>query len=471
MADQAAVDALRDTVLRGAYAIAEASTIAKLDRDLVAAGLPPSQGDGSKATRAERSAAAVPDDRLHEVAIGLLNQGTWLHMLDRMAVQDLVWAEEQHPKIEKRTRRDIARTLPGWILTDHYQRFRALLGTLFDLGRGGITFGVDDHSLGGQIDRHFHRNEDWTVEQLFDELGAVDASDRRFALFLEGVVSGETVPDEEAQRQLVDAINPVLAGVGLELREMGSADGYPTFELVAIRSRAGRPKQLIFASPRKPDLRLIDAIDNDLEVVDRAEDVLVYDRPIGSDGLRWRELQAWWKDNHQLDDDAQAKRELWQRLGQSLPEDSPPQTLLFMLYHQIYRDALQDLPALLPEVWRHWDPKTVRTRGKDALLQFRMDFLILAPAGARIVLEVDGQTHYASEREVAPKQRRWFPDGDRYAHTMAQTRDLTLAGYEVYRFGANDLRGENKGEVRAMLTTFFDDLFRRHRIAVPGRPT
>jgi very-short-patch-repair endonuclease len=471
MADDGAVDALREIVLRGAHAIAQGSTVAKLDSNLVAAGLPPSQGDDSKAKRAERSVAAVPDDRLREVAIGLLKQGAWLHMLDRMAVQDLVWAEEHHPKIEKRTRRDIARILPGWILTDHYQRFRALLGTLFDLGRGEVFFGLDDHSLGGEIDRHFHRNDDWTVEQLFDELGAVDASDRRFALLLQGIASGETVSDEEAQRQLVEAISSPLVGAGLELREMGSTDGYPTFELVAIRSRTGRPRQLIFASPRKPDLRLIDAIDNDLEVVDHVEDVLVYDRPIGSDGLRWRELQAWWKDNHQLEDDAQAKKQLWQRLGQSLPEDSPPQTLLFMLYHQIYRDTLQDLPALLPEVWRHWDPKTVQARGKDALVQFRMDFLILAPAGARIVLEVDGQTHYASEREMAPKQRRWSPDGDRYAHTMAQTRDLTLAGYEVYRFGTNDLREENEDEARAMLTAFFDELFRRHRIVVPGRPS
>jgi hypothetical protein len=90
--------------------------------------------------------------------------------------------------------------------------------------------------------------------------------------------------------------------------------------------------------------------------------------------------------------------------------DSPPQTLLFMLYHQIYRDALQDLLALLPEVWRHWDPKTVRARGKDAFLQFRMDFLIHAPAGARIVLEVEGQTHFgAVSRTVFPERPRPQP--------------------------------------------------------------
>ncbi len=64
MADDAAFDALRMIVLRAAYAIAEGSTVIKLDGDLVAAGLPPSHGDGSKAKRAEGSVTAIPDDRL-----------------------------------------------------------------------------------------------------------------------------------------------------------------------------------------------------------------------------------------------------------------------------------------------------------------------------------------------------------------------------------------------------------------------
>ncbi|MFC4045402.1 hypothetical protein ACFO1B_43900 [Dactylosporangium siamense] len=401
--------------------------------------------------------------------LGLLHQDTWLSPQDRITAQDCIWEQEQHPTIEKRTRRDIARAVPGNILADHYPRFRALLGTLFDLGQGQIfLLQTRDGSLGGQIDRHFHHNDDWTVEELFDALGAVDASDRRFALLLEGMVSGATVTDEAAQRQLVEAINGPLTVPGLELRETGSADGYPVFELVATRARGGRPKQLIFGSSRKPDLRLIDAIDNDLEVLDHHDDVLVYDRPIGPAGLRWRDLQTWWQETHHIEDDAEAKRQLWQRLGRSLPRNAPHQTLLFVEYHEIYSDVLPDLPALLPEVWRHWDHKTVKERGKDALVQFRMDFLLLAPGGARIVLEVDGQTHYASE-QGRRGERRWSPDGDRYAHTMAQTRDLGLAGYEVYRFGTNELEEEDKDEVRAMLTHFFDNLFRRHRIAAPRR--
>ncbi|MGX7674629.1 AbiJ-related protein [Plantactinospora sp. DSM 117369] len=336
MVDEAGVATLREIVFRAARVIAGGSTHAKLDEDLVEAGLPPSTGGETKAQRGDSSAAAVPDERLREVAVSLVERDSGLHMIDRMTVQDLVWADEHPPPIPKRTRRDLARALPGWILVDHAQRFHNLLATLFDLGRGGLSFGFEDTSLSGQIDRHFYRNDGWTVEQLFDELGAVDqASDRRFALFLEGIVSGDTVPDEDAQRQLVDAINPPPAAIGLELRETSNTDGYPTFHLVATGSRTGRPKQLIFASPRKPDLRLIDVIDSDVEVVDPTGEFLVYDRPIGPAGLRWRDLQSWWSDTRQVEDDHHAKRELYQRLGSSVPQGSRHQLLLFRLYHDI----------------------------------------------------------------------------------------------------------------------------------------
>src|SRR5690349_9549637 len=63
-------------------------------------------------------------------------------------------------------------------------------------GRADLLFGMCDSGLGGQFDQYFHRSDDWTVEQL-DALGAVDAGDRRFGLLLEGILSGETVPDEE----------------------------------------------------------------------------------------------------------------------------------------------------------------------------------------------------------------------------------------------------------------------------------
>jgi very-short-patch-repair endonuclease len=113
---------------------------------------------------------------------------------------------------------------------------------------------------------------------------------------------------------------------------------------------------------------------------------------------------------------------------------------------------VHDLPALLPEVWLHWDPKTVQQRGRYALLRFRMDFLLLLPHGERIVLAVDGSSHYAS-----PDGKR--PDPAKYADGVRGDRELKLAGYEVFRFGATEL--QDPEQARVLLRHFFADLYRR----------
>jgi very-short-patch-repair endonuclease len=195
-------------------------------------------------------------------------------------------------------------------------------------------------------------------------------------------------------------------------------------------------------------------VDNDIEIVGNANKVLVYDRPIGADGIRWRDLQAWWKDTQQIADDNEAKRSLYQRLARSLPGNSPPQRNLFDLYHEIHGSAVPDLPALLPEIWLHWDHKTAKERGRDALLRFRMDFLLLLPHTQRVVIEVDGAHHFTS-----PDGR---PDGIKYAVNVRGDRDLKLSGYEVFRFGATEL--QNRASARILLQLFFKDLFRRFSV-------
>jgi hypothetical protein len=97
------------------------------------------------------------------------------------------------------------------------------------------------------------------------------------------------------------------------------------------------------------------------------------DLPISGDGIRWRDLQAWWKDTQHIADDDAAKKSLYQGLSSSLPANSPPQQKVYDLCHKIYGTAVPDLPALLPEVWLHWDHKTARERSREALLRFRMD--------------------------------------------------------------------------------------------------
>jgi very-short-patch-repair endonuclease len=156
----------------------------------------------------------------------------------------------------------------------------------------------------------------------------------------------------------------------------------------------------------------------------------------------------------QLSSEPEAKKSQYQRLIRSLPGNSPPQRNLYELNHKIHSSAVQDLPALLPEVWLHWDPRTVHERGPQALLRFRMDFLLLLPHGQRVVLAVDGSQHF-----TGPGGRA---DAAKYADSMRGDRDLKLSGYEVFRFGATEL--QDRERARATLQQFFVDLFRRFHV-------
>jgi very-short-patch-repair endonuclease len=68
------------------------------------------------------------------------------------------------------------------------------------------------------------------------------------------------------------------------------------------------------------------------------------------------------------------------------------------------------------------------------------------------VIEVDGSQHYSEDDRPSPRL---------YAEMVSEDRKLRLAGYEVYRFGATELKIPN---VKSMLTKFFTDLMLKHGI-------
>ncbi|PPJ00188.1 hypothetical protein C5E51_35420 [Nocardia nova] len=412
--------------------------------------------EGSKRERIAAAVASIPADNLARVAEQMMER-SMVPVGYRTRIQDLMWSGVG-PEIVERSRRELAATLDiGDAVGSDPDRFMNMLARWWDLDRPYDPNQIFGERLHEKIFRHIFRNPgDWSTVDLFASLGAFEAVDRRFAGFLEDLVSPGVVLDEPKQRRLVSIVNEALRADQLELRENGSDRGYPAFRLLPTGSPAAVPKTLVFAGKYKPELRVSSVIDNDIEVLDNGADVLVFDRPLGADGLSWRDLQRWWRERNPELDDGAAKRQLYARLMKYLPQSSPPQRLLFLLYHEIHGRQVQDLPAMLPEVWLHWDPKTVRERGVGALLGQRMDFLLLLPGPQRVVLEVDGRGHY-TDNEGRPSPQV-------YARHARLDRDLRMRGYEVFRFGAAELDPERPDRAKSMLTEFFTELFHRHGI-------
>ena len=126
------------------------------------------------------------------------------------------------------------------------------------------------------------------------------------------------------------------------------------------------------------------------------------------------------------------------------------------------------LPALIPQVYLHYDPYTRRQRGDEQILaRQRMDFLLMLEHGVRVVIEIDGQLHYAVEDHNHPG--RYLASPQRYAEMVAEDRRLRLAGYEVHRFGGYEfLDVELAGQVvgpraHARITEFFDRLLAKYQ--------
>jgi very-short-patch-repair endonuclease len=131
---------------------------------------------------------------------------------------------------------------------------------------------------------------------------------------------------------------------------------------------------------------------------------------------------------------------------------------LFKTYAELYATADGfDLPALIPQVYLHYDPYTRRERGgRGPFVRQRMDFLLLVSNRGRIVIEVDGRQHYSDDEGRASP--------DRYAEMVKEDRSLRLAGYEVYRFGAKELMDSEAS--RSLVRQFFASLLEKHRATV-----
>lgn len=208
---------------------------------------------------------------------------------------------------------------------------------------------------------------------------------------------------------------------------------------------AGTVKNVIFGSTNKPDLVLEDALVNNVALLN-PEAALFYNDGIPEEGLSWRVLVNSLMPEEAATSALDAARSLHRRLAECL--GSEPERLVFHTYAQRYREFGFDQPALLPQVWLHYDPRSARSRGgRPAVTRQRMDFLLLLPRRRRVVIEIDGNQHYSENGRPAPSL---------YAEMVKADRALRLAGYEVYRFGGAEL--PNQATAKTLLDPFFDEL-------------
>jgi very-short-patch-repair endonuclease len=213
-------------------------------------------------------------------------------------------------------------------------------------------------------------------------------------------------------------------------------------------------KNIIFASNGpKPEIVIQDALNNDIRIVKNGEFCLIFDAPISTEGLLWKDIVNWWAQKTSLPyPDRDTERNFYVRLLSSL--QSTIEKNLFAIYFKEFRDKLEDkLPALIPQVYLHYDPKTLKQlEGNQRIQRQRMDFLMLLPDGARVVIEADGKQHY-SEQDI--------PSPSKYAEMVAEDRRLRLAGYDLYRFGGHELGANSASDI---VLKFFTELFIKHGV-------
>ena len=162
--------------------------------------------------------------------------------------------------------------------------------------------------------KHMVVNDDWDYYYLFDNyLGMLKGFDEDFLHFLEELVH-PVVRKPENQAGYLEFINKHLSADGFKLQVSNYISDYPIYKVIGgdsgIKQEA---KNLIFAANGpKPQIVLEDSVSNDIRIVKNADYCLVYDLPIPSSGLLWKDLVAWWAtQQEQLDVSIEVERSLY----------------------------------------------------------------------------------------------------------------------------------------------------------------
>ena len=286
------------------------------------------------------------------------------------------------------------------------------------------------------------------IQEILDGRGLHEILDSQFFAFLEQLVHPILRNEQEVEKYL-EIINPILRKDDFELVQSSFISGRPIYKVIQKNGVKGIVKNLIFASKNyKPEIVIEDALNNDLKIVKNEDSCLVYNRPIPSEGLKWIDLVDWWATLNNFEKSAELAKRLFNRLNESL--DSVPEKDFFKTYYYHYKDKLgKKLPALIPQVYLHYDPYSIRKHGIQYLLRQRMDFLMLFSNTKRVVIEIDGKQHYSDGDVASPRL---------YSKMIRLDRELKFLNYDVYRLGGHELTYDMKSTT----INFFDNLLEKY---------
>lgn len=217
-------------------------------------------------------------------------------------------------------------------------------------------------SASEDICQHIEINSDWDIDYLLITYLKLQHCEMSiFIKFLEEIVH-PIVRDEDEQLKIINEIDNYLVRDGYKYEKVSEISGYGVYKVRHINEGVNEKiKNLIFsADGPKLEIVIEDALTNNIRIVKNQDYCLVYDKPISINGLTWNEMAEWWKDKNQLDKEKieDIFNSLYTRLRSSL---NGIERQFFYYYYDIYYPILKEkLPALIPQVYLHYDPYTLK---------------------------------------------------------------------------------------------------------------
>lgn len=330
-----------------------------------------------------------------------------------------------------------------------------------------------------EIARHMDRFNDWPESYLLDSIiDYLNLTDEQFMFFLEQYVNPNIHHwrwnEEEERREhihnseLVEVINRYIDHDGYKLVVKDTIGDKDFYECISTRVGVqGQVKNIIFAAKYKPEIVFDDALNNDIRITRNENQCLIYNRSIPSSGVMWNDLVEWYAAENNLTDDQNPEVAFITRLCDCLDTSfkangakAGPETWMLQAYYNLKKELGIDLPALIPQVYLYYDPQTLKQRGYKLFEHQKMDFLMIFSHKDRIVIEIDGKQHYAEGTTASPRL---------YSEMVRAHREMSLLGYDVYRFGGYEFMGADADEtvnkkVLDNIKQFFVRLFCKYGI-------